>query len=154
MRPDATLIAKLLAEAGIEGASLEETPSLGVVYRTTAETVGPAARALKDSDHEFVFLVDLLGIDTGEGIDVVYHLRSFARDEEVYLKALHPYGGELVSVWDAFPAALTAERELAEMFGLTLAGHPNPKFLLVTEGTEPQLLKTTRIRTAEEVRNR
>lgn len=154
MQPDATLIAKLLATAGIEDASVEETLPLGLVARVSAEQAPAAVRALKASDHSFTFLVDLLGIDTGEGVDVVYHLRSFSHDEEVYVKALHPYGGELVSVWDAYPATLVPERELAEMFGLTLAGHPNPKYLLITEGVEPLLLKTTRIRTAEEVRDR
>ena len=46
------------------------------------------------------------------------------------------------------------ERELAEMFGLTLSGHPNPKHLLITEDVEPLLLKRVEIRTPEEVRHR
>jgi len=110
--------------------------------------------ALKDSDHDYSFLVDLFGIDTGEAVDAVYHLRSFTRDEEVYVKAAHAYGADLVSIWDLLPAALMPERELAEMFGLTLSGHPNPKHLLLTEGIEPLLLKRVAIRTPEEVRHR
>ena len=31
----------------------------------------------------------LFGIDTGEAIDVIYHLRSFTRDEELIVKAEH-----------------------------------------------------------------
>lgn len=154
MQPDATLIAKALAAAGINDASIDETSAPGVVCRVTPEHAPGAVKALKDSDHEFVFLVDLFGIDTGEAVDVVYHLRSFSRDEEVYVKAAHPYGSDLASVWTHFPAALMPERECAEMFGLTLSGHPNPKYLLVTEGVEPLLLKSHAIRTAEEVRNR
>ena len=87
-------------------------------------------------------------------MDAVYHLRSFTRDEEVYVKAAQPYGSDLASVWEIYPAALMPERELAEMFGLSLSGHPNPKHLLVTSGIEPLLLKRIAIRTAEEVRNR
>lgn len=154
MQPDATQIAKVMDAAGITAAAIEEVAALGTVVRVEPSDAPKVLRALRDSDHRFVFLVDLFGIDTGEGVDAVYHVRSFSRDEELCVKALHPYGGELASVWETFPATLTAERELAEMFGLTLSGHPNPKYLLITEGVEPLLLKTTRIRTPEEVRNR
>ncbi|MRR12205.1 hypothetical protein EG835_07005, partial [bacterium] len=51
-------------------------------------------------------------------------------------------------------SALLPERETAELFGLALCGHPNPKRLLTTEGIEPLLLKSVPIRSAEEVRAR
>jgi len=35
---------------------------------------------------------------------------------------------------------------------MTFTGHPNPKRLLTTDGTEPLLRKSVLIRTAEEVR--
>ena len=122
--------------------------------RVAPERVPAALRALRDCSHSFHFLVDLFGIDTGEAVDVVYHLRSFVFDEEVVLKAAHPYGSVLASVWESHPAALMPERECAEMFGLSLSGHPNPKRLLSTEKTPPLLLKSTEIRTAEEARDR
>jgi len=154
LKPDATHIASALERAGVVGASVEEVPLLGVVARVEPAMTGTALAALRDSDHGFAFLVDLFGIDTGEDVDAVYHLRSFTRDEEVYLKVAHEYGSDLTSAWCIFPAALMPERELAEMFGLTLSGHPNPKYLLLTEGIEPLLLKRIPIRTPEEVRNR
>jgi NADH:ubiquinone oxidoreductase subunit C len=154
LQPDATLIAKVLADAGLRDVSIEETNAPGFVCRVTPEQVADTLGALKGSDHEFTFLVDMFGVDSGEGVDVIYHLRSISRDEEVYVKALHGYGADLASVWTLYPAALMPERECAEMFGLTLSGHPNPKYLLVTEGVVPLLLKSTAIRTAEEVRNR
>ena len=99
-------------------------------------------------------LVDLLGTDTGEEIELTYHLRSFTRDEELYLKTRLSYGAVLESVWESYPAALLPERETAEMFGLMLSGHPNPKRLLTTEGVEPLLLKATRVRDVHEMRDR
>ena len=153
MQPDPTLIAKILTEAGVD-ASVEAVDKLGVVARVSPSDVLAAARALKDSSHAYQFLVDLFGVDTGEAVDVVYHLRSFVCDEEVHLKAAHAYGGTIASVWELFPAALMAERECAEMFGLLLSGHPNPKRLLTIEGVEPLLLKSVPIRDAEEVRDR
>jgi len=154
LKPDATPIASALERAGLTGASVEEVPSLGVVTRVAPSQTGAALTALKDSDHAFTFLVDLFGIDTGEGVDVVYHLRSFTRDEDVYVKVGYEYDSDLTSVWCIYPAALMPEREVCEMFGLTLSGHPNPKHLLLTEGVGPLLLKRVAIRTPEEVRNR
>lgn len=154
MLPDATAIASLLERAGIVGAELSTEGGPGLVVRVERAQAGAVVRALKDSDHAFIFMVDLLGIDTGEHVDIVYHLRSLARDEEIFVKVSHEYGSDLASVWEIHPAALMPERETAEMFGLTLSGHPNPKHLLLTSGSDPMLLKSVEIRTAEEVRNR
>lgn len=154
MKPDVTHIAKALERAGVEVEDVSDTEKLGVVVRVSPEHARRTLAALRDSDHSFTYVVDIFGIDTGEHVDAVYHLRSFSRDEEVYVKAAHPYGSDLASVWDIFPAALMPEREIAEMFGLTLSGHPNPKHLLLTSGIEPLLLKRIAVRSAEEVRNR
>ncbi len=153
MQPDPTLIAKTLSEAGVEPI-FEEIAPLGYVVRVAPASVRAALGALKASSRCFDFLVDLFGIDTGEAIDVVYHVRSYSDDAELHIKAAHEYGAVLTSVWDILPAALMPERECAEMFGMKLAGHPNPKYLLLTEGSEPLLRKSVAIRGAEEVRNR
>ncbi|NTW29271.1 MAG: NADH-quinone oxidoreductase subunit D [Coriobacteriia bacterium] len=142
-----------LEQAGIQ-VTPKEVPTLGTVLRIPADSVRAALTALRDAENGFEFMVDLFGIDTGEGIDAVYHLRSFDRAEDIILKAAHPYGGVLDSVWDVYLAALMPERELCELFGMRLAGHPNPKRLLTTDGCEPFLLKAIVLRSAEEVRNR
>jgi len=154
LKPDVTHIAKALERAGVLVETVADSNGLGVVVRVAPSHACETLQALCDSDHHFSYLVDLFGIDTGEAVDAVYHLRSFSRDEEVYVKSAHAYGSDLASVWGVFPAVLMPERELAEMFGLTLSGHPNPKHLLLTEAVEPLLLKRVAIRSAEEVRNR
>lgn len=154
MLPDATAIASLLERAGIAGVELSDEGGPGLVVRVDRARCADVIRTLKVSDHAFVFMVDLFGIDTGEHVDVVYHLRSLARDEEIFVRVAHEYGSDLASVWEIHPAALMPERETAEMFGLTLSGHPNPKHLLLTGGSDPMLRKSVEIRTAEEVRNR
>lgn len=134
--------------------ALEEVPILGSVYRVEPGDVRDALEALARAREPFDFLVDLFGIDTGEGVDAVYRLRSLARAEDVVIKAGHPYGGLLHSVWTVHKAALMPERELCELFDLRLEGHPNPKRLLTTDGCDPYLLKEIPIRTADEVRDR
>lgn len=152
MLPDKTKV-KAILSATASGASIE-AESLGVVVRIGASEAPDALAALHASELDFVMLVDLFGVDTGEAVEVTYHLRSFARDEELYVRIELPYDGVLKSVWNTYPSALLPERETAELFGLTLAGHPNPKRLLTTEGEAPLLRKEVPIRTVEEVRDR
>ncbi len=143
----------MLSRAGVADVDVEET-TLGIVCRCAAADVVSALAAFKECELDFQMLADLLATDTGEEIELTYHLRSFTRDEEIYVKARVPYGAEIASVWNIYPAALLPERETAELFGLTLAGHPNPKRLFTTDGVEPLLLKSVPIRTPEEVRDR
>ncbi len=152
--PDVTHIADALSRADVAPETLESADGLGAVVRVASVDAAAALRALRESSHAYDYPVDVFGVDTGEGVDIVYHLRSLSHGEEIFVKIAYPYGGELTSVWELFPAALMPEREAAEMLGLTLSGHPNPKHLLLTSGIEPLLLKRVAIRTAEEVRNR
>jgi NADH-quinone oxidoreductase subunit D len=153
LQPDVTTVNNALSRSGIE-AAIEEVAGVGVVCRVAPTDARKAVAALRDSELAFDFPVDIFGIDTGEAIDVVYRLRSLTRDEEITVKSAHEYGSAVRSVWDLFPSALLVEREMAEMFGLTLAGHPNPRRLLSTDGCPPFLKKTTEIRGPEEVRHR
>lgn len=153
MLPDATVIRHALAAAGLDAGEFKET-ALGLSYALPSADVAGALAALKASQLGYSMLVDLLGTDTGDDVEITYHLRSFTRDEELYVKTQVPYGGTVASVWESYPAALLPERETAEMFGLTLSGHPNPKRLLTTEGVPPLLLKSMPVRNVHEMRDR
>jgi len=151
--PDATVVRSILATAGVGSCEIAES-TLGLVCAVAPADAPSALAALKASELGFVMLVDLLGTDTGERIEITYHVRSFTRDEEVFVKAQRPYDAELASVWEIFPAALMPERETAELLGLALSGHPNPKRLLTTEGVPPLLRKSVAVRSVEEMRDR
>lgn len=153
MLPDATVLSHILTEAGVAGATVD-LGGPGMIVRVNAPDSPAVLAALRSSALDFRMLLDLFGTDTGEGIEVTYHLRSFSRDEEVYVKTTLPYDGELASVWNTFPSALMPERETAELLGLVLSGHPNPKRLFTTDGVEPLLRRSVAVRSAEEVRNR
>lgn len=154
MQPDVTAVASILERSGIRGATVESVAILGTVARVSASDMRDALQTLKACDARYAFMVDLFGVDTGETLDVVCHLRSFSRDEDLIVKAHHEYDAVYASIWDIFPAALMPEREMCELFGMKLAGHPNPKRLLTTDGVPPYLRKEVAIRNAEEVRDR
>jgi len=153
LQPDATVLSSIFERAGLTVA-VEQVPVLGIVCRAQGLDARAVLEALRDSDHSFNFLVDTFGVDTGEAIDVVYRVRSYSRDEDVVIKVEHAYDSVYASVWDIFPSALMPERELCELFGLSLTGHPNPKRLLTTDGIPPLLRKAIPIRGADEVRDR
>jgi NADH:ubiquinone oxidoreductase subunit C len=144
----ASAAADILRAAGVSCEAADT--ALGAVLLLAAKDIAAAVAALRESGYEQ--FVDLFGADTTEAVEVTYHLRVLGTMEDVYLKCHVAYDGTLDSVWESYPAALYPEREAAEMFGFSLAGHPNPKRLLTTDGTPPLLRKSVPIRTAEEVR--
>lgn len=150
MRPDARSSRAVLKRAGVPADF--ETLALGEVARVPAADVIAALKALKDSGYES--LIDFDGIDTGDDITLTWRLRSYSADRETYVRTSVAYGAEIASVWNVYPSALMPERETAELFGMRLAGHPNPKRLLTTDGVPPLLLKEVPIRTEEEVKAR
>lgn len=145
-------ISAALAAAGVPNA-IEEVLPLGEFVRVAPLDAKAAVRVVK-TQCGMDYYIDVFGIDTGDGVDVVIHLRSLAQKTDFIMKSLHAYDGTWASIWEDFPPSLMPERELCEMFGLKLAGHPNPKRLLTTDGIEPPLLKSTLLRTVEEVRRR
>ncbi|MDQ5975045.1 MAG: NADH-quinone oxidoreductase subunit [Actinomycetota bacterium] len=99
-----------------------------------------AARAA--GAHYFDFLT---AVDRGDRLEVVAHAVDLGTMDRVLLGTSVPTrGGRLDSISPLFAGAAWHEREAAEMFGITFAGHPDPRPLLLraSEGAPP-LLKAT-----------
>ena len=153
MQPDMTALSRVLADAGI-AAALEEVTPYGEYLRVDATDAKRTMRVLYEHGG-YDFFVDLFGIDTGEGIDIVVMLRQLDADVDLLVKVGFGYDdGVWESIWEDYPAALLSEREACEMFGLKLAGHPNPKRLLTTDDLIAPLRKGRAMRSIEEVRDR
>lgn len=145
-------ISAALAAAGVP-ASVEEVAPLGEYVRVQPADALAAVRVVH-AECGFDYYIDVFGIDVGDGVDCVVHLRSLENNVDLIIKSRVDYGGVWASIWEEYPAAAMPERELAEMFGLRLAGHPNPKRLLTNDEFVAPLLKSTQLRTVEEVRGR
>lgn len=149
MRPDANITADSLAAAGVTAATVS-AETVGLVVRLEPGCAEPALAVLRADGYEM--LVDLFATDTGEALDLTYHLRDLGDLREVFVRVAVAYDGEAPSVWRVFPAALYPEREAAELLGMSFAGHPNPKRLLTSDEVDaPLLRKSVAIRTADEV---
>jgi len=66
--------------------------------------------------------------------DIVYHLYSFQRNDRLRLKVTAGEGEAVPSVVSVWPTANWLEREVHDMFGVTYAGHPDLKRILMPDG--------------------
>ena len=91
----------------------------------------------REAAEPFAMLYDLGGVDERERLhregmpdaafSVFYHLVSYGRNADVRLKVALPADEPQVdSVTGVWPAADWYERELWDMFGVDVAGHPAP----------------------------
>ena len=85
----------------------------------------------------FEFLSCISGADMLDHLDVVYHLRSFARRQILQLRVRvdneKPEVDSIVSVW---PAANWLERETYDLFGIRFTGHPDLRRILLDDDFE------------------
>ncbi len=139
----------IVTARGISGVEFRDA-EIGMLVRVPLEAVARMLPALRDAG--FQSLVDFDGVDTGDDIELTWRVRSYSRDSDAVVKAAIPYDGTIESVWTVYPSALMPERETAELFGLGLNGHPNPKRLLTTDGVPPLLRRDVPIRMPEEFR--
>jgi len=96
----------------------------------------------KEAAPGYAMLFDLTALDERQrtrrqglppsAYTVVYHLLSFARNEDIRLKvALSEDSLSLPSTCDIWPSANWYEREVWDMFGIVFEGHPNLRRILM-----------------------
>lgn len=144
MTPDHSLYSEIKEKLGEEIILSREFTSDGILTLwVDKENCAVLLRFLKkETDRPFAMLYDLTAIDErrrsgrlltpGRDFTVVYHLTSFARNEDIRIKI--PLMGEypsLRSITDIWPSANWYEREVYDMFGITFTGHPDLRRILM-----------------------
>lgn len=91
-----------------------------------------------DEGQRYDYLSDVTAVeyrDLERPIEVVWHLRSLPFRRFLRVKVVIPRGAALSvpSVWDVYKAADWLERECYDMFGITFAGHPDLRRILMWE---------------------
>lgn len=109
------------------------------------EHIVEALTTLRDA-HQFELLSVLNAIDyypqTSPRFHVVYVLNSLSKNLTVQLRV--PVEGDnpkVPSVAGVYKTGLWRERELLDMFGIEFEGHPDPRRILMPEGTEGHPLR-------------
>jgi NADH-quinone oxidoreductase subunit C len=92
------------------------------------------AKLLREKEEaQFDFLFCLTGVDYGQDLGVVYHLRSTVHNHSIVLKIRtsdreHP---EFDSVSDIWKTADFHEREVYDLFGIKFKNHPDLRRLFL-----------------------
>jgi NADH-quinone oxidoreductase subunit C len=91
-----------------------------------------------DPTQRYDYLSDVTAVeyrDLERPIELVWHLRSLPFRRFLRVKALIEKGSamEVPSIWDIYKSADWLERECYDMFGITFAGHPDLRRLLMWE---------------------
>jgi len=88
-----------------------------------------------DRQPAFDYLVDIFAVDYGEQFEVVYHLSRPRTHEMVRVcSRLSRQKPSVQTVTDIWAGASWPEREMMEMYGVAVEGHPDPRNLLLPEG--------------------
>jgi NADH-quinone oxidoreductase subunit C len=107
---------------------------------TPASLVPLLIAHLRDTEH-FDMLIDLTAVDwwkkdapiDAPRFELIYELYSFPRNERLRVKSRVADGEAVPSVTSLFAGADWLEREVFDMFGISFAGHPNLKRILMPE---------------------
>lgn len=79
-----------------------------------------------------VHLSTITGVDNGKEIELLYHF--VAAGCALNLRAAVPKGVDQIdTIVPVVPAAIMYEREVMDMFGVVMVGHPDPRRLTLPE---------------------
>ena len=103
------------------------------------------ARFLRDDPRcEFHCFIDVTAIDwpsREKRFDVVYHFLSPTRNARVRVKIETDENTPVASLIDVFPGADWFEREMYDLYGVLVSGHPDMRRLLTDYGFEGHPLR-------------
>jgi len=97
-----------------------------------------------DSRWQFVCIIDITAVDwpsREKRFDLVYHLLSPRKNMRIRVKVETDETTPVPSVIDVFPGANWFERELYDMYGVLISGHPDMRRLLTDYGFEGHPLR-------------
>ena len=110
---------------------LEVMSERRVKAETDKERYLKVLRDLRERNIQHVTTIS--GVDLGELIEVTYHI-DCGNGTLLSLKLrLDGRAPVLYTVTDIFPGAILYERELMDMFGVKVEGHPDPRRIFLPE---------------------
>ncbi|MEA3402783.1 MAG: NADH-quinone oxidoreductase subunit C [Armatimonadota bacterium] len=125
------LVERIQAEYDGELTEAEATSEVDAWVGVPPEDVRGMARFIIDTWAP-VYLSTITGVDTGRQIEVLYHFVTGGLALNVRA-AVDKGVDEIDSITPLVPAAVLYEREVAEMLGVEMIGHPDPRRLVLPE---------------------
>ena len=115
----------------------------GVLFVESAKIADVAGFMKSDSRLDFNFLNSISAVDYINHFEVVYHLTSMTKHHTAIVKTRLDGRDELTlpSVYHLWRGADFQEREIWDLMGISFAGHPNLKRIMLWEGFDGHPLR-------------
>jgi len=132
--------------AALPGAATGFDVAFGeLTVRANASRIVDVMRFLRDDPRcRFACIIDITAIDwpsREKRFDVVYHLLSPRKNQRIRVKVETDETTPVPSVIDVFPGANWFERELYDMYGVLISGHPDMRRILTDYGFDGHPLR-------------
>jgi NADH-quinone oxidoreductase subunit C len=112
---------------------------------TTVRDIVKVVAFLRDDERcQFWSIVDITAVDwpgRTQRFDIVYHLLSPKQNARIRVKLEVDEATPVPSIIDVFPGANWFERELYDLYGVLITGHPDMRRLLTDYGFEGHPLR-------------
>jgi NADH-quinone oxidoreductase subunit C len=119
------------------GSGMEANTYLGQNYLVLDSSIAHEVLRILRDEEQFDYCVDLTAVhypSREKQFELVWILYSFARNERVRVKTMIADGETFPSSVAIWPTANWLEREVFDMFGISFAGHPDLKRILMPDG--------------------
>jgi len=124
---DIAIVENLKRDLGDKVLELTNPDVRRIFLKVAPRDLVPAVTLLRD-EYDCAYLATISGVDKGETFEAVYHFASAVVNINVRIE--FPKSEPIIpSICAVIPGAVLYERELQEMFGLTVAGIPDPRRL-------------------------
>jgi NADH-quinone oxidoreductase subunit C len=132
--------------AALAGAATDYAVAFGELsVRADAARIVDVMRFLRDDPAcQFTCIIDITAVDwpaREKRFDVVYHLLSPKKNQRIRVKVETDETTPVPSIISVFPGAEWFERELYDMYGVLITGHPDMRRLLTDYGFDGHPLR-------------
>ena len=124
---DIEIVESLKRDLGAKALELTNPDRRRIFLKVAAADLVPAVTLLRDK-YDCAYLATISGVDKGEAFEFLYHFASPVASLSVRTE-IPRTEPRLPSICAVIPGAILYERELQEMFGVTVEGIPDGRRL-------------------------
>ncbi len=129
---DAEIIEKLNQALGEKVLELTNPDARRIFLKVDPKNLTSVATHLRDI-HGYTHISTISGVDKGETFEILYHFAN--KNGNLNLRTEIPRDNPHVeTITSVIPGAILYERELQDMFGMTIDNIPDPRPLVLPDG--------------------
>ena len=130
--PDTEIVESLRRDLGAKALELTNPDRRRVFLKVAPADLVPVAALLRDK-YDMAYLATVSGVDKGATFEAVYHFASPVMNLNLRVEVPRE-APRLPSICAVIPGAILYERELQDMFGLTVENIPDSRPLVLPDG--------------------